>query len=411
MARFEPFRGIRYRLASPEEAGLVVCPPYDVIDPEQQAALERRDPRNVVRLELPRAAAGDPTGESRYSAAAELFRHWLSEAVLAADPGPALYLYGQQRETVSGPTERLGLLGALGVEPFEARVVLPHEQTFPKHKEDRFRLASSAGAQFSPIFGLYDAAGEGVRERLSEWTSRDPDAVAVDAEEVAHRLWVLTDATAHDWARDLLAARQVFIADGHHRYETALRLKQESGAAAGPHDYVMTFLVEMSDPGLVLLPTHRLYQGSLPPAPLLEKRLAGAFSIEAIRPEEIDRLSHHQVGLLLASGAALRLTLSDRSALERSTAGHSPAWRGLDVVLLHRLVLGELLGLEGEIGYTRDPQEARRRTLAGEVAAAFFLPAPSVAELRAVSAAGERMPEKSTYFWPKAYSGLVIYPY
>jgi uncharacterized protein (DUF1015 family) len=408
MAEITAFRGVRFAMEHAQEAAELVCPPYDVIGEEERCRLEARHPHNIVRLELPRPTAGDTSGHGRYVAAASLYRHWLAEGVLRIERSPCLYVYGQRYGTGEGTRERLGVLAALKVEPFEARVVLPHKQTFSSHKEDRYRLLSAASAQFSPIFGLYSAPGSAVRVDLEARCAAPPAAAAMDTEGVEHRLWAIDDPAFHRRMAAALAGHQIFIADGHHRYETALRLRTERGSGT-PADYVMTFLVEMEDPGLVVLPTHRLLSGPLA-LPEAKRRLQAAFDAERVDAEDVDRLRRGQLGLLAASGEALRLTLRDAQVMGTLDAEHSAAWRNLDVVVLHRLALGQLLQYRGEIAYTRDADEARRRTLSGEFSTAWFVPAPSVQDLRAVAGAGERMPEKSTYFWPKAITGLVVYP-
>lgn len=415
MAACRPFRGVRFRLAAPEDASPRIAPPYDVITPAEQADLLRQHPHNIVRLELPPAAADDPSPDARYARAARLYREWLAAGVLTRNPRPCLYLYGQRYATPGGPRERLGVLAALEVQPYEAGVVLPHEQTFPKHKEDRYRLLTAARAQFSPIFGLYSAPAAGVRQHLAARTAAPPAAVARDREGVEHRLWPVDDPEFAAWFAGTLADRQVFIADGHHRYETALRHREEQRAKAPDappawFDYVMTFLVEMDDPGLVLLPTHRMLP-ELPLAPeTMLRRLEPFFAAEACEPEEAAVLQRGQIGVVLPGGAARRLTLRHPRALEPLAPERSAAWRELEVAVLHRLVFRELLRLpEGAtVLYTRDAEEAVRRAQAGEVAA-FLLPPPPVAALKQVAAAGDKMPEKSTYFWPKAVTGLVVY--
>lgn len=416
MAEIRPFTGTRYRLQNAEAANDVVAPPYDVIGPAEAQALRERSPHNVVRLELPEDRPGDTDAENRYTRAAALFQDWLGSAILVRETEPCLYVYGQRYEAGGQIRERLGLMAALKVEPFEAGVVIPHEQTFPKHKEDRYRLLTTARAQFSPIFGLYSAPGAGVRARLAEWAAKPPVAAATDREGVEHRLWAVPDPAFSQWAAGMLEGQQVFIADGHHRYETALRYRNERRAAApgappSPFDYVMTFLVEMEDPGLVVLPTHRLLRAALPPLPELRSRLERSFRITEIPPAEVDALSHHQIGVLFPNGTAWRLALQDLGAMERLDREHCAAWRDLDVVLLHRLILQEVLGLpeHADITYSRDADESREQVAAGRFDAGFFLPTPTVEELKAVAGAGDRMPEKSTYFWPKAITGLVIH--
>lgn len=416
MAEIRPFPGVRYKLDRADAANDVVAPPYDVISAPEAQALRDRSPHNVVRLELPEDRPSDNNAENRYTRAAGLFREWLDSGVLGREAEPCLYVYGQRYEAGGERRERLGLLGALRVEPFEAGVVIPHEQTFPKHKEDRYRLLSTARAQFSPIFGLYSAPGAGIRGRLAECAARPPVAAATDRDGVEHRLWAALDPAFSEWAATTLRDRQVFIADGHHRYETALRWRNERrsaqpGGPATAADYVMTFLVEMEDPGLVVFPTHRLLRAPVPALPELRSALERYFRVEEVATGQVDAVSHHQIGVLFSGGTAWRLTLQDSEALDRLDREHSAAWRDLDVVLLHRLVLQEVLGLpeHADITYSRDANESREQVLEGTFAAGFFLPTPTVEELKAVAGAGDRMPEKSTYFWPKAITGLVIY--
>lgn len=416
MAEIQPFAALRFSLSEPEDAGSLVCPPYDVIGPAMRAELAARDEHNVVRLELPEPDAA--RGLDRYGAAARLLGEWLAGGVLRRDETPGLYLYGQEYAASGRRRTRLGILAALKVEPYEAGSVLPHEQTFPSHKEDRFRLLSSCGVQISPIFGLYAAPGAAVRERLEAAASARPAAVAVDADGVEHRLWPVADPGFVEWARQLLAERPVYIADGHHRYETALRYRDalraagRDPAAAGvvPGEYVMTLLVEMDDPGLILLPTHRmvaaLRPGSFPAA--LERD--GDFECLPWDGQEVEALGRHEFGVGVATPDGPRyhrVRLRSAAVLDRLESG-SAAWRSLDVVLLHHVVL-PLLTSEPEITYTRDAAEARDCLEKGETGAVFFEPSPSIADLKSVAGAGEKMPHKSTYFWPKAITGLTIF--
>ena len=415
MAEVQPFRGIRYRLDSPDQAGDLICPPYDVIAAPMQRELEERSPHNMVHLELPRPAANDPEGDSRYARAAEIFRQWQAEGVLIQEDQPALYLYGQRYRLGEGEAERLGLVGALLAEPYESGSVRPHEQTFPKHKEDRYRLLTTCEAQFSPIFGLYSAPASDVRARLEAAAAGEPVAAAVDMEGVEHRLWNVIDPGFHAWFNGLMQGEQVYIADGHHRFETALRRREEARRGRSDEnrideDYVMTFLVEMSDPGLVLLPTHRLLT-DISDQPITPELFETYFEVSTTRESDDHPLTHHEMEVLRHGKPSLRLRLRNPRVLQTIDQEHSESWRDLDVAILHRLVFQEILGLAEDAGivYTRDEEEARELIREGHYAAGFLLPAPCVEELKAVAAAGDLMPHKSTYFWPKAISGLVIY--
>jgi uncharacterized protein (DUF1015 family) len=428
VAEIQPFRGLRYNEVLSKSMDTLIAPPYDVIPPEREPSLRGRSLHNVIHLELPEAG---PEGD-RYRHAASILRAWMAEGVLRFDERPAVYLYGQTFSPPGGGERaRFGVFALLRLEPFETGVVLPHEQTFPKHKEDRYQLLSACRAQVSPIFGLYDAPGGVVSRWRREQAARPPSAAATDDEGVRHQMWVVEDSGQIDAWRREMASLPVFLADGHHRYETALRYQAERRASAsgGPpawYDYTMILLVEMSDPGLALFPTHRVV------------RPKQRVDWEQVRGRLRDRFDHRsvpvpgagEIAALFAadSGATLAMLappanrldvwrLRDPSAIERVTpAGRSAAWRRLDVVALHALVLGEALGGTGDAGavevtYTRDAAEAIQsvRDSADTQTAAFFMRPPTMEEVKAVALAGDKMPEKSTYFWPKAITGLVMH--
>jgi uncharacterized protein (DUF1015 family) len=425
MAEIKAFRGIRYNPAELGDIGSVVAPPYDVVSAAMRDRLAGAHPHNVIRLELPQAEGGDP-----YETAAATYREWLTAAVLVREAMPALYPYAQTYRLQSGEERtRAGVLTALRLHEYAEGIVLPHEETLPKAKEDRFRLLSTAQAQFSPIFGIYDPGETRVRSWLDERMAAEPAADLTDSEGVRHCLWVSTDEAANRLLMETLAPLQVFIVDGHHRYETALRYHRERGAGAGWADHVMIYLVALNDTGLVVLPTHRIVTGlagvdwdavrhrlaewfdfDTHPIPLTSGpvRIAEA-ATESLRPRTFAMLAPPFERLEL-------LTLRDPAAVDaRVGAERAEAWRRLDVVALHELVLAEALGIgetrgEGSgVTYSRDAVEAVETVLDQPDRAAFFVPAPRVEDVREVALAGEKMPEKSTYFWPKAITGLVIY--
>jgi uncharacterized protein (DUF1015 family) len=451
MAEIRAFRGVRYNPERHGNLGSVIAPPYDVVSPEMQERLQDAHRHNVIRLELPQAEEGrDP-----YQNAAHLYQEWLTSAVLLREATPALYPYAQTYRLPSGEERtRAGVLALLRLHEYEEGVVLPHEQTLPKAKEDRFRLLSTAHAQFSPIFGVYDPGDTDVRAWLDEMTAGEPaidllDTVQasphaaattslldsgspddlVTAQGVRHRLWVAEEGVGTQRLKDLLATLQVFIVDGHHRYETALRLRREQGRGAPWADYVMIYLVALNDTGLVVLPTHRIISGlagkdwsrvrrllaeefdfDTHPIPLTSGPVKIAEAVEAA-------LAPGKLAMLAPPFERLEvLTLRDPTAVDRAVgAGRAEEWRRLDVVALHHLALPKALGIEDTHGetsgvtYTRDAVEAVEAVLDQPDRAAFFVPAPRVEDVREVALAGEKMPEKSTYFWPKAITGLVIF--
>jgi len=398
MAVVRPLRGVRYDPAQVGDPGRVVAPPYDVISPAEQAALYARSVHNVVRLILPREA-------ERGAAAAATLSGWMASGVLRQDAEPALYLYVQTFRLAGGTVRRReGLVCRLGLGEFTSGVVRPHERTFPGPKADQLALLRATGANLSPIFGLYSAPGAA----LSDWLGPLSDAVPLV--DIVHergdtdRLWQVTDAVAIARVQAPLASQTVFIADGHHRYETALAYWKERGRPEGAAS-VLACLANMDQEGLVILPTHRLVGGPLPLTPAaLAARLAERFTSVPL-PAGCPRAAG-EIDCVLSDR---RLRLRPRPGTADVLAGLAPVLRMLDLSLLHGAILEPLLHVRPDaLGFTHDDAEAIAAVEEGRAAAAFLLNAPSLAEVRRVCLAGELMPEKSTYFYPKLLSGLVL---
>jgi uncharacterized protein (DUF1015 family) len=394
MAVVTPFRALRYDAARVGDLEAVIAPPYDVISPAQQAELYERSPWNVVRLILPR----EP---ERAEAAAVTLRDWMASGVLARDAEHALYFYSQEYVLADGSRHhRDGVLCRLGLEEFSSGVVRPHERTFPGPKRDQLALLRATGAYLSPIFGMYARAGERLCDVAGVRGEPLVEVLGEGAE--VHRVWRLTDAGTIERVAAALADETIFIADGHHRYETALAYRAERGGGPGS---VLAFLSNMEEEGLVVLPTHRLLRVPLRLAPAtFEARLRGEFAVES--------LAH---GARRPDGA-IDVVLPDRRLRVRPTdaararlAHLPPSVRELDVAVLHEALLAPVLGVEpGQLAFTHDDAEAIEDVVAGRSTAAFLLNPPSVAAVRAVCLSGELMPEKSTYFYPKLASGLVF---
>jgi uncharacterized protein (DUF1015 family) len=371
----------------------VVAPPYDVISPAEQAALYDRSPYNAVRLILPREA-------DRAAASARALREWLEAGVLVADREPALYVYSQRFALPDGRTRvRDGVICRLRLEDFASGVVRPHERTFPGPKADRLALMRATGAYLSPIFGLYARANEPLRTLVGPLGT--PVTDVTDAGGCGHTLWRVGDAAAVARFQQALANETIYIADGHHRYETGLAYRDEL-RGAGASAWIMACLVNMEEPGLVILPTHRLLR-----APrrietgALQAALEGAFASAPLdagpRPDgAIDLVLPERRVRLRPTGVTARLA-------------HLPAAiRSLDVAVLRDGLL-EPLGIRAdELSFTHDDAEALAAVASGEATAAFLVNPPSMATVRAVCHAGEVMPEKSTYFFPKLADGLVL---
>jgi uncharacterized protein (DUF1015 family) len=424
MAEISPFAGLRYATERVGDLASVLCPPYDVIGEEERRELEARHPENVVRLELPRGA-----DDARYAAAARLLGSWTAEEILRADTRDAFYLYEQQFGYEGKRYTRRGFFAAVRLEPFDRRVVLPHEKTLSGPKEDRRRLLRATRTQISPVFGLFRDAAGAARTIVDEVAASAPAVDTTTSDGVRHRFWLITAAPAVDGLRTLLAERQILIADGHHRYETALGLAPElrpldiaAGAAAS--DYVMMFLARAEDPGLLVLPTHRLVN-DLPDFSFdgLCAAASAAFDVsegsETTAPEIEARLARdgaeRVVFAIRAPGRASTFWLALKPILDLSALG-PPALRNLDVTVLHGVILGPILAIDADamarqafLSYTHDTAEAIARVDRGDVQAGFFMNPTKVEQVLAACEAGFVLPQKSTYFLPKLATGLVMY--
>ena len=394
MAVVRPLAGLRYDPARVGDVGQVLAPPYDVITPAEQAELYARSPYNVIRLILPREA-------ERGATAARTLREWIDAGILRPDPEPAVYLYSQQFSLPDGSTRRRdGLLCRLRLEDFASGVVRPHERTLPGPKADRLAILRATGTNLSAIFGLYDRAGEPVRELLGGAALGAP---LVDVSGW-HQLWRVTDSAAIARVQAALAQESIIIADGHHRYETALAYRDEQPGNEAA-EYVLAYLANMEEEGVVILPTHRLVRGPLRvDGPTLEARLREAFALEPLDPRrrrsagEIDCVLPDRP-LRLRAGPAARARLGDLP----------PVLRELEVELLRRAILEPILGAGAEeLDFTHEDDEALAAVTDGRAAVAFLVNPPSMAQVRQVCLAGEVMPEKSTYFYPKLATGLVF---
>ena len=436
MPDIRPFRGLRYDPLKVPDLSAVLCPPYDVIEPDQRARLAATSQHNGVHIELPVAVAGIDSAAA-YGHAARLFAEWQADGTLRRDDRPLLYLH-EQRYASAGGGERVarGFLCRLALEQFgPASGVRAHERTMAAPKADRHRLLSEVRANISPIALLYDdeARGAASGALLDRLTQVRPDAETIDEAGVGHRLWTLDPAASQD-AADLLALAArgpLTIADGHHRYETALRYRDErqresASGTAGAAGYVLALLFDARTGGLTVMPTHRLVR-DLPETQALFAVVEQLFTIiRQPRAEDIvaamgqttvapGEWGSGRLGLWTRDGGALLEV--DRSRVGNVLpAGVSDALRGLDVTLLaaclERLVGRSVpdLAAEGRMVYTKDPHRAVEIVDGGQADAAFVLAPTPIDAVLAVAAAGEQMPEKSTYFHPKAPTGLVFNP-
>jgi uncharacterized protein (DUF1015 family) len=404
-----PFRALRYD-PSRVRLSAVVAPPYDVIDAAQHAALEDRDPANVVRLTLPRDDAGP---DSRYAAAGRQLATWRADGILRADAEPALYIYEEQAD---GHVQR-GLVGAIGLTPAEDGIVLPHENTMAGPVADRLALMAAVEADLEPIFLVYDGGGAASR-LVADAETTEPLVDMTTEDGIRHRLWAVTDpATLAAVSADLRGRRAV-IADGHHRYATFLRYQADRHAAGdgpGPWDLGLAFLVDGSAFGPQVHAIHRVVPG-LPAAEAAERARTG-FRVQPVGPGEegLDALAKAGVDgtafLVADAESGWLLTEPDPAAAAAALpAERSAAWRALDVTVAHGYLIRVLWGLEDreDVVDFRHDAPAALAAAAETAGCALLLNPTPVTDVAAVAAAGDRMPRKSTLFVPKPATGLLI---
>lgn len=400
MATIKPFRATRYSHTSAQN----VAPPYDVISPDQRAALIQRGEHNIVQLTLPEG------GEERYQRAARQLNDWLQAGILTTDNALAIYRYTQRfLNPLDGSTAtRVGYFVLLHTEPYESGVVLPHEHTFPGVKEDRFRLVEAARTHLETIFGLYEpswelngALGMAAYERVAELEGSElPEG----------HYHCLERATDPDALQKIIAAFQstrIWIADGHHRYETALRFGMQYGSEGSPERFLPVLLVPLDDPGLVILPTHRMMRQGLSGGPAdWDRALSAHFELRPLTENERSSPLNGESVVLYAQGGYW--AIRPRS-YEPAAADEPVELKRLDSYWLHKHVLPALGYDKPEIDYTRSMEEAVKSVQAGNHGAAFLLSPPQLSDLQAIAQAGGKMPHKSTYFHPKVLSGMVTW--
>jgi uncharacterized protein (DUF1015 family) len=418
MADVQPLRALHYDPAVVGPLADVVAPPYDVIDARQRAALIARSPFNVVAVDLPQS----DDGKDQYAAAGELFESWQLHGALVRDGTPAVWAHTQDYTGPDGVTRtRRGFFCRVRIEDYGPGRVRPHERTHPGPKEDRLRLTRATRANVSPIFSLYSDPEQAAWRALSPTTERRPFAEIADVDGTVHRLWRVGDADAIAAVQAATDGVELLIADGHHRYETMKTYAEEIGGE-GEHRYILMCLVALEDPGLTVFPTHRLVRG-LDDArwKALDAALARDFEISTVAVEDLapapgDGSTPLELGFIDSrKPEAMRLTLRDQAIADAALPEYSDAYRHLDTGVLETLLLKNALGYSDDdiahfngLFYARDTAEALAMVRSGEYDAAFVMRPTPVQQVRDVAAAGENMPPKSTYFFPKLLTGLLF---
>jgi uncharacterized protein (DUF1015 family) len=417
MAEVQPFPALHYDLVRVGSLQDVAAPPYDVIDAAQRAELLRRSPFNVVEIDLPQAGPG----EDPYRHAASTLEDWELEGILRQDREPSLWALTQDYTAPDGSAAtRHAILARVRVEEYGPGRVRPHERTQPGPKQDRLDLTRATRFNLSPIFSLSSADAW---PDVEASTGGEPWGEVTDDDGSVHRVWRIEDPAVHEAVTATLAEAELLIADGHHRYETARTYMQEVGGE-GPHCFTLMALTALDDPGLTVFPTHRLL-GGLADDPGLRERLREGlrelFEAEEVSDSELDPSGEEGLGVFGYIDShhrqPLRLRLKDTAELDRLLGDRPDAYRRLDVAILESLVLTGILGLDEDdiaakrgIGYAKSIPEVMAALDGGGYDAAFVLRPTPIEQVREVAAAGETMPPKSTYFFPKILSGIVFNP-
>jgi len=430
----KPFRGFRYNPAVVGDPGRCIAPPYDVIDPDQQDQLYQQHANNIVRICKGKTTPQDSDGDNVYTRAAGYFQDFITQGVLKQDAAESIYVYTQEFKIGAASYRRSGFI-ALGKLESYGGSIRPHEQTLAGPKADRLNLTRAIKAQEGQIFMLYSEPEGRIDRILAQAVFEKELLHGIDDDGVSHKLYAIDNPADIAVMEQVMTGRDVFIADGHHRYETALNYYAETHLAAAAYQ-MMTF-VNTHNEGLVVLPTHRFVKNlrdfhvpqfigrlqefcdvaRLTFHDAVEKSQKREEMFQALRLE-FD-LGEHAFGIYFADDAFYVATVRDLSPMDKLAAAHCPAWRRLDVSILHKMILEHLLGIdeaaltaESHVEYIKDFGQATLKAIdrldAGEGQALFFMNSTRIEEVQEVAAAGEKMPQKSTFFFPKIFSGLVI---
>jgi uncharacterized protein (DUF1015 family) len=437
MAEVIPFRGIFYNPRKIDDLADVVAPPFDVISEQEQIQFHERHPQNIIRLTLGKITENDTPTDNRYTRAAECLNRWFSDDIILLDEKPAFYLTSTEFSFEGNRVTRYGLIALIRLEPFEKGIVLPHEKTFSKVKSERLELMKACHTNFSPIFSLFSDEENRIGKKLMHVAhNKSADIVFTDKTEQKHRLWRITDNSDHQFISDALKDKKIFIADGHHRYETALNYRDWLSTHASnfngnhPANYVMMYLCGMEDPGLVVLPAHRMLNEV--PVQKRETLIQNAkkyFDIITLpyNDESKENLSQfisilksndskHCIGVCMKDCPELHLFILKPGVMEKMFGDELPeVIRNIDVTVLTRLIFMELLGfdqarLDNEqlIAYSSIAEDAVHAVSSGRHDIAFILNPTKIQQVRDIANAGLIMPRKATYFFPKVITGQVM---
>ncbi|MDD5111982.1 MAG: DUF1015 domain-containing protein [Candidatus Altiarchaeota archaeon] len=423
MAEIKPFCGIRYDTNKVGDLRSVLTPPYDIISREESRVYYENSPHNIIRLIL-------PEGEHKYEKSAATLCEWLDEGILTRDEKPAFYMYEEEFYLEDGEIRRrLGFMAAVKLEDYEKKIILPHENTLAKPAEDRLSLMKATKTNLEPIFSIYDDPKNMVRKILETESKRQPLFEFTDDSQIKHKMWGITDENSIKKIQEALADRTLYIADGHHRYQASLEHRKKAGGRGS--DYVLMLLVDTHDPGMVILPTHRVIKKLRRfDEQSFEKKLLEYFDVTIYKFEGKNEVSqrrkmfkylrlmrnNHAFGIFTGGKKYYLVSLKDESFIDSAlNSGKSRAWRELDAAVLHYILMEKVLDFktsgkeyEENILFVKDRDSAIEMVYDKKYRIALFMNPTRPEQVMKVADNGERMPQKSTYFYPKPLTGLVI---
>lgn len=424
MANVKPFYGLRFDTEKVGSLEAVTAPPYDIISNSEQEMLYKKHKNNIINLELGKTYDDDTENNNRYTRARDCLNDWMSSGVLKFEDKPAYYIY-EEIFTVAGMKKSLrGIMSAVELVPFSEKIVLPHEETLSKAKADRFQLMSETHANFSPIYFLYMDEKKTVNNIMTEICKTNPTETFTTEDGIIHNMWVVSDEAVCKEIEESFKDKQLFIADGHHRYETALNFSKTLPDNEKAQ-HILAFSVEMDDPGLVVLPTHRILKDleNFDENNVVDS-LRTSFDVKKIYAENIaetaEKLLEENNDLTVFSFYTGKdyfylLTLLDAEIMKKTLSNKSSAYCELDVSILHTLILDKIFNVDMEnmanqknLVYSKFSTEAIETVKLGNANCSFLLNGTKVRQIKEVSLNNEKMPQKSTYFYPKLITGLVI---
>lgn len=419
MPLIRPFKAILYNKKKIKDIAKVVAPPYDVIPPKMQSGLYRKHEYNIVRLILGKIKKSDSESDNRYTRARKFLESWLKSGILIPDDKESIYIYSQKYKYDNRWIERIGFISLmrLSMNNKICRTrVLPHENTLKAPKADRLNLTRSVKASLSPIFMLYEDDKSKISSILKDAAANTKPFIDINIDNIRNRVWRLSDKDTIERIERFMSGRNIFIADGHHRYETAVNYANETNSESSK--YTLAYFCKLDDDSLTILPTHRLIKDveNLDLGKVLE-RLGRFFVIEKYVSAKkcVLRLKalkdHHAFGMYMGGRKFYCLRLKDMAAAHARMGMFSRDWKSLDVAILHLFVIQNVLAIRDEddnIEFVKDADEAIKLVDRSKFKIAFLLNPTKVSEMKKVAEHGEKMPKKATYFYPKPLSGLVI---